>query len=113
MNPKRRATVGAACLVVASAFWSMERSAAQSPEVEPPPSVAVIDQRLLETAQDQSLDDTTRANIRGLYQQALAELEAAVRLRVTALDFSRRTTDAPTALGELDRADALDELQRR
>ena len=57
MNPKRRATVVAACLVVAGALWSMERSAAQSPEVEPPPSVAVIDQRLLETAQDQSLDD--------------------------------------------------------
>ena len=58
--------MAAACLLVASAFWGMERSAAQSPEVEPPPSVAVIDQRLLETAQDQSLDDTTRANIRGL-----------------------------------------------
>ena len=127
MNPKRRATVGAACLVVASAFWSMERSTAQSPEVEPPPSVAVIDQRLLETAQDQSLDDTTRANIRGLYQQALSELEAAARLRVTALDFSRRTTDAPTALGELEAAvaapaaaaqrisasDSLDTLEQR
>ena len=104
MNPKRRATVWAACLVVASAFWGVERSAAQPLQVESPPSVAVIDQRLLETAEDQSLDDATRANIRGLYQQALSELEAAARLRVTALDFSRRTTDAPTALEELEAA---------
>ncbi len=127
MNPKRRSTVRAACLVVASAFWGMERSAAQPLQVESPPSVAVIDQRLLETAQDQSLDDATRANIRGLYQQALSELEAAARLGVAALDFSRRTTDAPTALEELEAAvaappaaappvsasDGLDTLEQR
>ena len=127
MNSKRRAAVAAACLVVASAFWGTERPAAQPPGVEPPPSVAVIDQRLLETAQDQSLDDATRASIRGLYQQALSELEAAARWRVSALDFSRRTTDASTTLEELEAAvaapaaalppvsaaDGLDTLEQR
>ena len=46
-------------------------------ELEPPPSVAAIDQRLAETSEDPSLDDATRAAIRGLYQQVLSELEAA------------------------------------
>ena len=50
---------------------------------------------------DQSLDDATRASIRGLYQQALSELEAAARRRATALDFSRRTTEAPDGLGRV------------
>lgn len=126
MNPKRRATVAAACLVVASAFWGAKRAAAQPPEAAPA-SVAVIDQRLIEMAQDQSLDDDARASIRGLYQQALSELEAAARWRVTALDFSRRTTEAPAALEDLEAsmtapaagappisaADGLDTLEQR
>ncbi len=118
--------MAAACLVVASAFWGVRPAAAQPPEAAPA-SVAVIDQRLLEMAQDQSLDDAARASIRGLYQQALSELEAAARWRVTALDFSRRTTEAPAALEDLEAAmtapeadappisaaDGLDTLEQR
>ena len=76
----------------------------QPAELEPPPSVAAIDQRLAETSEDPSLDDATRAAIRGLYQQGLSELEAAARWRMSALDFARRTTEAPAALAELEAA---------
>ena len=50
------------------------------------------------------LDDATRAAVRGLYQQVLSELESAARWRMSALDFARRTTDAPAALAELEAA---------
>ena len=74
----------------------------QPAELEPPPSVAAIDQRLAETSEEPTLDDATRAAVRSLYQQALSELEAAARWRMSALDFARRTTDAPAALAELE-----------
>ena len=74
----------------------------QPAALEPPPSVAAIDQRLAETSEDPTLDDPTRAAVRGLYQQALFELEATGRWRMSALDFARRTTDAPAALAELE-----------
>ena len=126
MNLKRRVAVAALCFAAVSALRGPERSGAQPPEPAPP-SVAVIDQRLLEAAQDPDLDDAARASIRGLYQQALSELEAAARWRATALDFSRRTTEAPTALEELEAAvaapaagpppvvvsDGLDTLEQR
>ncbi|MCY4638022.1 MAG: hypothetical protein OXG04_26600, partial [Acidobacteria bacterium] len=87
----------------------------------------MIDQRLLETAQDPSLDDTAKASIRGVYQQALSELASAARWRVAALDFARRTTEAAAALAELEAAvasapgapadisasDGLDALEQR
>ena len=92
------------CLAAWIALPGTTLVGAQPPAVEPPPSVAVIDQRLLETAQDPSLDDAAKATVRGLYQQALSELEAAARWRVTALDFVRRTRDAPAALSELEAA---------
>ena len=127
MKRKSQVAATALWLVAVSLSTPLERSAAQSLDVASPPSVAVIDQRLLETAQDQSLDDDAKANVRGLYQDALSELAAAARRRVTALDFSRRTADAPTALSELEAAvaepaaaaspisasDGLDTLEQR
>ena len=104
MNLKRRAVFTALWLATVSALPGPELLAAQSTEGEPPPSVAVIDGRLREVTQDPSLDDAIRASIRGLYQQALSEIEAAARQRGAALDFGRRTTEAPGALGELEAA---------
>ena len=127
MYLKRRAVVTVLWLATTSALPGPEQLAAQPPEGVPPPSVAVIDERLLEVAQDPSLDDAARTSIRGLYQQALAELGAAARQRVAALDFGRRTTEAPDALEDLEVAvaaspadlppisglDSLDALEQR
>ena len=113
----------AGAMNLSGAQWA----AAQSTGTDPPPSVAVINQRLLETAQDPNLDEAARAGIRGVYQEALSELEAAARWRVAALEFARRTTDAPAGLEQLEAAvaaapaaaapisasDGLDVLERR
>ena len=118
-------TLGA-FLAAAMVLWGSAWASAQSTG-DTPPSVAMIDQRLLETAQDPSLDDTAKARIRGVYQQALSELESAARWRVAALDFARRTTEAAAALAELEAAvasapgapadisasDGLDALEQR
>ena len=90
-------------LAAATILTAQPCAAAQSTGADSPPSVAVINQRLLDTTQDSSLDDAAKAGIRGLYQQALSELEAAARWRVAALDFARRTTDAPAVRAQLER----------
>ena len=100
--PQPNVAVVGWCLAVWIALPGTALVGAQPPAVEPPPSVAVIDQRLRETAQDPSLDEAATATVRGLYQRALSELESAARWRVTALDFARRTTEAPAALSELE-----------
>ena len=83
--------------------WGPTSAMAQSIEAEPP-TVEVVNQRLLETEEDPSLDDATKARIRNVYQQVLSELESAARWRVTAQDYARRTTEAPAALEVLDAA---------
>ena len=93
--------VAVACLSTAVFLATAGSVFGQSAESGPPPSVAAIDRRLAETSEDPTLDDATRAVVRGLYQQALSELEAAARWRMSALDFARRTTDAPADLAEL------------
>ena len=100
--------MGVVCLSMAILLAAAVTVFGQSAELEPPPSVAAIDQRLAETAEDPTLDDATRAAVRGLYQQALSELESAARWRMSALDFARRTTEAPAALAELEAAVAAE-----
>ena len=101
MHPRRTVAALATTMFLTGQPW-----AAQSTGADSLPSVAVINQRLLETAEDPSLDDDAKAGIRGLYQQALSALEAAARWRVAALDFARRTTDAPAVLEQLEAAAA-------
>ena len=103
-----RSEVAGACLSMVAFLAAAVTVFGQSAELEPPPSVAAIDQRLAETADDPTLDDATRAAVRSLYQQALSELESAARWRMSALDFARRTTDAPAALAELEAAVAAE-----
>ncbi len=103
MNPTRTviAVIG---LAAALTLVGQDRAAAQSAAGNPQPSVAAINQRLFETAQDPNLDEAAKATVRGVYQQALAELEAAARWQVAALEFARRTTDAPAVLEQLEAA---------
>ena len=103
MHPKANPAVTAWCLVLL-ASWGPTGAAAQPTAGEPPPSVEAIAQRLADTSQDPELDDDTRARIRNLYQQALSELESAARWRVTALDYTRRTTEAPATFEALEAA---------
>ncbi len=126
MNPKATPAVTAWCLAV-FAVWGPTGAAAQPTVGDPPPSVETIEQRLIDTSQDPDLDDDTKARIRNLYQQALSELDSAARWRATALDFARRTTEAPAAIEALEAAleappedappilvtDSIDSLEQR
>ena len=122
MNPKANPAVTAWCIAV-FALWGSAWAAAQPTASESPPSVEAIEQRLVETSQNPDLDDDAKAGIHNLYQQALSELESAARWRVTALDFARRTTEAPAALEALEAApedappilvtDSVDTLEQR
>ena len=122
MNPKANPAVTAWCIAV-FALWGSAWAAAQPTASESPPSVEAIEQRLVETSQNPNLDDDAKAGIHNLYQQALSELESAARWRVTALDFARRTTEAPAALEALEAApedappilvtDSVDTLEQR
>ncbi len=68
MTVRHRVAATALCLAAPAAWPGPERLGAQRPELQPPPSVAVIDQRPLEAAQDPGLDDAARARVRDFPQ---------------------------------------------
>ena len=67
MHPKRTAAV-IAYLATAIALSGSEWAAAESTGADLPPSVTVIDQRLLATEQGPNLDDASKDRIRGVYR---------------------------------------------